>query len=170
MQLRSSNFHFRNNLILGWQPSEAIFSVDSFTNYSSSDYNGFRPDPAAEHSFIWKSPSAGTTKDYTNERTEQKFKTLEEYSETTGHDKHSVIIDYDIFMHVTPTDLNNITKLYEAASLDFRLKPDAAAVDAGCVLPNINDNFTGKAPDLGALEIGTPVPVYGPRPLPDRHA
>jgi hypothetical protein len=162
---RSSNFHFRNNLILGWQPSEAIFSVDSFTNYSSSDYNGFRPGPAAKHSFIWKSPSAGTTKDYTNERTERKFRTFDEYSETTGHDKHSVIIDYDIFMHVTPTDLNNITKLYEAASLDFRLKPDAAAVDAGCVLPNINDNFTGKAPDLGALEIGTPIPVYGPRPL-----
>jgi hypothetical protein len=47
---------------------------------------------------------------------------------------------------------------------DFRLKPDSAAVDAGCILPNINDGFTGKAPDLGALEVGQPVPIYGPRP------
>jgi len=30
---------------------------------------------------------------------------------------------------------------------------------------SINDDFTGKAPDLGALEVGKPIPVYGPRPL-----
>jgi hypothetical protein len=27
----------------------------------------------------------------------------------------------------------------------------------------VNDNFTGKAPDLGALEVGMPLPIYGPR-------
>jgi hypothetical protein len=31
------------------------------------------------------------------------------------------------------------------------------------VLPNINDGYSGKAPDLGALEIGSPEVVYGPR-------
>ena len=31
--------------------------------------------------------------------------------------------------------------------------------------PNVNDGFTGKAPDLGALEAGQPLPIYGPRPL-----
>ncbi|HEY2930972.1 MAG TPA: hypothetical protein VGK99_04435 [Acidobacteriota bacterium] len=30
-------------------------------------------------------------------------------------------------------------------------------------LPNVNDDFTGQAPDLGALETGKPLPVYGPR-------
>jgi len=30
--------------------------------------------------------------------------------------------------------------------------------------PNINDGFTGKAPDIGAYEIGKPKPHYGPRP------
>lgn len=29
---------------------------------------------------------------------------------------------------------------------------------------NVNDDATGAAPDLGALESGRPVPVYGPRP------
>ena len=31
------------------------------------------------------------------------------------------------------------------------------------MLPNINDGFTGNAPDLGALEVGQPLPHYGPR-------
>jgi hypothetical protein len=38
------------------------------------------------------------------------------------------------------------------------------AVDAGCILPNVNDGFAGKAPDLGALQAGQPIPIYGPRP------
>jgi hypothetical protein len=32
------------------------------------------------------------------------------------------------------------------------------------VLPDITDGFTGQAPDLGALELGQPVPHYGTRP------
>jgi hypothetical protein len=36
-------------------------------------------------------------------------------------------------------------------------------MDAGVRLANINDDFGGQAPDLGAYEIGKPLPVYGPR-------
>ena len=36
-------------------------------------------------------------------------------------------------------------------------------MDAGVIMPGINDGFTGSAPDLGALEAGCPVPFYGPR-------
>ena len=53
--------------------------------------------------------------------------------------------------------------VYQAEGFDFRLKPGSRAVDAGCRLPNINDGYTGKAPDLGAYELGKPLPVYGPR-------
>jgi len=45
------------------------------------------------------------------------------------------------------------------------LRPSSAAIDRGVVIPNVNDGYTGKAPDLGALEAGEPLPVYGPRPL-----
>ena len=38
-----------------------------------------------------------------------------------------------------------------------------AAVDAGIRLPGVNDDFTGRAPDLGAYERDRPVPHYGPR-------
>jgi hypothetical protein len=47
---------------------------------------------------------------------------------------------------------------------DASLAPGSAAADAGLVLPNINDAFTGAAPDLGALETACPMPIYGPRP------
>jgi hypothetical protein len=48
--------------------------------------------------------------------------------------------------------------------LDFRLKADGPAIDKGVLLPNFNDGFQGKAPDLGALELGEPMPQFGPRP------
>jgi hypothetical protein len=159
----ASNFHFRNNLILGWRPSEVVFSAETFTNYTSSDFNGFRPDPEAEQAFKWKSPPFNVLKDYAGPMQERSFKTLADYSQATGQDKNSTLVDYDIFVHVTPVDPNNITKVYKIEDLDFRLKPNSAACDAGCILPNVNDEFTGKAPDLGALEIGLSLPIYGPR-------
>ena len=58
--------------------------------------------------------------------------------------------------------------VYHAADLDFRLRPDSRAVDAGVPIPTVNDGFSGEAPDLGALEVGAPEPVYGPRWLKGR--
>ena len=55
------------------------------------------------------------------------------------------------------------SKPYEAADLNFKLKADSQVVDAGIKIPNVNDGFTGRAPDLGAYEVGQPLPVYGPR-------
>jgi len=46
---------------------------------------------------------------------------------------------------------------------DLTLKAGCSVVDAGVILPNINDGFVGTAPDLGAYERGQPVPTYGPR-------
>jgi len=48
--------------------------------------------------------------------------------------------------------------------VDLTLAANSGAVDRGVYLPNVNDGFTGAAPDLGALERGCPVPIYGPRP------
>jgi hypothetical protein len=41
----ASNMHLRNNLILGQGTQPRVFALDTFTNYSDSDYNGFRPNP-----------------------------------------------------------------------------------------------------------------------------
>jgi hypothetical protein len=159
-----SNLHFRNNLILGRSEVPEIFTVDTFTNYSTSDYNGFRPNEDADFSFMWNSPPFGTRADYTSKREERKFKTLQAFIQATGQDKHSILIDYDAFQRVSAPDPSDPQKLYKPEAFDFRLRPDSAAVDAGVRLPNINDDFTGRAPDLGAYESDQPLPHYGPRP------
>jgi hypothetical protein len=143
-----------------------IFAVDTFTNYSTSDYNGFRPNEDADFSFMWNSPPFGTRADYTLKREERKSKTLQAFIRATGQDKHSILIDYDAFQRVSAPDPSDPQKLYKPEAFDFRLRPDSAAADAGIRLPNINinDDFTGRAPDLGAYESEQPLPHYGPRP------
>src|SRR5690606_34146333 len=47
---------------------------------------------------------------------------------------------------------------------DLRPKSGSRVVDAGIYIPNINDGFSGNAPDIGAYELGQPMPHYGPRP------
>jgi hypothetical protein len=46
---------------------------------------------------------------------------------------------------------------------DLRLATASAAVDTGIAIANVNDGYTGPAPDLGAYELGKPIPSYGPR-------
>ena len=87
---------------------------------------------------------------------------MKEYSAATGHDTHSVLVDYDVFVNVAPPGPDPRT-LYTPADFDFRLRPGSVAVDAGVPLPGINDGFTGRAPDLGAYELDRPIPIYGPR-------
>jgi hypothetical protein len=93
------------------------------------------------------------------------FATLADYVRSTGQDQHSLTLDYDVFVNVPKLDRDpkTVQRLYDFKTLDFRLKPGATAVDRGIALPNVNDGFTGKAPDLGALEVGRALPVYGPR-------
>jgi hypothetical protein len=45
----------------------------------------------------------------------------------------------------------------------LKVAAGARSEDAGILIPNINDQFSGKAPDCGAYEAGQPVPHYGPR-------
>jgi hypothetical protein len=157
----AANQHYRNNLILGQGAADAVFAVETTTNYSTSDYNGFRPNPDAEAAFVWTSPPFGTEVRY-DELETRRYDTLANYSEATGNDTHSVLIDYGDLEDVPPLDRSNPGVLHDPAAIDFRLRPGSAAIDAGVILPGINDGANGP-PDLGAYELGEPVPVYGPR-------
>jgi len=162
-----SNAHFRNNLFLGTDaPKRPIMRTSTYTSYTSMDYDGFRPNKGAEIQIQWRGPAKETFQDYgMGKKTPwQSFASLSEFSAATGLEKHGVIVDYDIFAKVAKTDPDNPARAYQAKEFDFRLKPGCAAIDAGCVLPNINDKFNGKAPDLGAVELDDPTPVYGPAP------
>jgi hypothetical protein len=167
----ASNIHWRNNLMLGQNAAPAILSVTTFTSYTSSDYNGFRVNPSAEVSFEWISPPQGVTADFTGPgRTAtletRRFASMADYAAATGQDRHSVAVDYDVFVNVRRLDAQDaasVQRLYRAADFDFRLKTGSAAVDRGLMLPTVTDGYLGKAPDLGAVEAGHPLPHYGPR-------
>jgi hypothetical protein len=186
----ASNVHWRNNLFLGENSAPAIFSVNTYTNYTSSDYNGFRPNPGAATSFQWNSPPFAVAADYSAvtanpqgagaaagagargagpapRRLESRaFATLAEYAAATKQDQHSVSVDYDVFVNVPRLDAQDrarVQKVYKAEDFDFALRPGSAAVDRGTRLPTVTEGFTGSAPDLGALERGQAAPHYGPR-------
>src|SRR5690606_32259006 len=86
------------------------------------------------------------------------FSSLDELRSNTS-EAHAVEVDLSVF----------------AASFTFPEEPfpghpapdlrptEGAAVDVGQPLPNINDGFAGSAPALGAYELGSALPPYGPR-------
>jgi hypothetical protein len=170
-----SNLHLRNNLLLGQGTAPRVLSVDTYTNYSSSDYNGFRPNPESNEAFAWNSPPFEEIRNFYPERRDAQqnvpialiqrvFPTLEAYSNATGQDRHSRLVDYDIFVNAPMPDFSDPTRVVAVDSVDLRLRKGAVAIDAGIELPNVTDGFRGSAPDLGAYEFGAPLPHYGPRP------
>lgn len=160
----SSNMHFRNNLFLGRDtPGRGIMTWANATDVYSSDYNGFRPNKSVSAQYLWLGPKAGqrwyepTAKDW------QSFATLAEFRAATGQETHGIEVDFDDFENLAPPDPANRHAVYHARDLNFRLNPKGKAVDAGVLIPTVNDGFTGRAPDLGAWEVGKPAPTYGPR-------
>ena len=160
-----SNVHYRNNLFLGTDhPEKSIFHSQTHTSYSSLDYNGYRPNRNARPQYLWSVPATGVLRSFAPNSSEgEAYASLAEFRQATGHEQHGVELDFDVFRNVKPPDPERPHAVYRPERMDFRLKADSAAVDAAVRLPNINDGFTGTAPDLGALESGQPAPVYGPR-------
>jgi hypothetical protein len=89
-----------------------------------------------------------------------KFETFDQMR-AGAWERHAVAVDMNVFAAPVPFPDPPIP---ERPVPDLRLKAGTAAVDAGAALPNINDGYSGPAPDLGAYEIGQPPPLYGPRP------
>lgn len=108
------------------------------------DFDGF--DWAdAKDGFRWKSSMS--------------YPDIPAFSAAVGIEKHGVRVKkaeiferFDIPAEKGRADLQDLT-----------LKPGCNAIDAGVRLPNVADNFAGKAPDLGAHESGRPLAHYGPR-------
>ena len=163
---RYPNSNFRNNLILGTDGPVVVSSLHLTTNYSVADYNGYRPNQgpeSPENQFQWLNANKESVG----------FKTLASFSSASGLEKHGITVDYDVFENLQKPKLapvgtamgNMPGPVYHAVDLNFKLNPKGKAVDAGVVIPNVNDGFKGKAPDLGALEVGGAAVIYGARGL-----
>ncbi|HUG81692.1 MAG TPA: hypothetical protein VML01_08510 [Bryobacterales bacterium] len=160
----SSNMHYRNNLFLGRDtPDRGVMTWANAGQAYSTDYNGFRPNKGVAKQYRWLAPQGGGTMYEPRSEDWRTFATLAEFRAATGQEQHGLELDFDIFEQMTPPDPSNRHAVYHAKDLNFRLKPGSKAVDAGALIPTVNDDFNGDAPDLGALEVGRPEPHYGPR-------
>ena len=158
-----SNAHFRNNLFLGRDTAgRGIMMWPFATDTFSTDYNGYRPNRGVKEQYQWLAPAKGATMYNAKPGDWKTFATLAELRAATGQETHGVEIDYDIFEQLAPPNPAERHRVYHAMDLNFRLKPGSQAVDAGVAIPTVNDGFTGRAPDLGANEIGAPETRYGP--------
>lgn len=144
-----TNVWSRNNLFLG-TAGRALHTTGRMRlcHFDSDGYGGF-----TEGFAVW------------NGRT---YKTAEDAraDQVIYHERGALLLDpRTLFASgLMPPGDPNVE--YKPAEFDFRLKAGTGAIDAGNVMPNFNDDFTGKAPDLGALESDAPPPHYGPRPHP----
>jgi hypothetical protein len=139
---------------MSWANATAAFS---------SDYNGFRPNRGVAEQYTWLAPRAGQRLYEPGPGDVKTFATLADFRAATGQEMHGIEVDFDDFESLAPPDPADRHAVYHAVDLNFRLKSTSKAVDAGERIPTVNDGFTGRAPDLGALEVGKPEPRYGPR-------
>jgi len=141
------NCVFRNNLFIGTDANYA-FEFMAPAEHCDFDYDGIGGGP-------WK-----LFMKWSGER----YATLDELKAKGPIYKHAVLVDpaSAFASGILPPEDEKKQQLLTAN--DLRLKAGSAAIDAGEVLPGINDGFSGKAPDLGAYELGAELPHYGPRP------
>jgi hypothetical protein len=115
------------------------------------DYDGFDWDDLATP-FQWVLPNVKT----------ETYPDLASFSQAVGIEQHGIRVKKEeIFEAPNVVDYWNSVFPKERLTL----KPGCNAIDAGSPLPNICDEYSGKAPDLGAHELGAPPTWYGPRPL-----
>lgn len=147
-----SNCHFLNNAFFGL--SGPTFDTGPFDpEISRIDYNGYTP----------TDPPAWITFDETLTRKKVKtYKSLADLAAKTGFEQHGVLISFDDVVGAPPPPGEAKTHV-DLNFGDPRPKPGSKLIDAALRLPNINDDFAGDGPDLGAFEAGKPLPHYGPR-------
>lgn len=113
-------------------------------------------DPSGDYDYDAFGSTTGT---FTGRIGDITFASLSELQSKTT-EKHALQVGLDVFASTVAYPANPFPALNVA---DFRPKPGSALIDAGQVLPNINDGFAGQAPDIGAHELGAPLPSYGPQ-------
>lgn len=142
-----TNFVTRNNLFIGTTANYA-YETTARMRECDFDFDGFGGDWKV---FLkWNSV---------------RYATIEEAREKAPVYKHAVRVNPATVFASGLKPPNDVKIQFPPSINDLRLREGSEAVDAGMPLPNINDGYSGKAPDLGAYELGAALPHYGPRPL-----
>jgi len=139
------NAMFRNNLFLGTRYAFEFTTVAD-EGFRDLDYGAWGTTGGTPH-FKWDNVRYDTIVDL----------------QAIGVETHGVVAAF--------SDLGDATlppawdQEATPGSRDLRLVTGAPAIGGGVVLANLNDAFTITGlPDMGAFELGQPLPHYGPRP------
>ena len=141
------NWHhafFRNNILLGMPGGQGYWmsTQGSGLDMDCTGYNRLSPTIFVKFNNV-------------------RYADMSEMTADLGVNRHAVLMSLDDFVKAPPVPGPGVTA--DASNYDLHLKPTSKAVDAGEVLPGINDDYTGNAPDLGCYETGKPMPRYGPK-------
>jgi hypothetical protein len=142
------NFSMRNNLFVGPAKLAGARAAEYTTkiDHGTFDYDGYFPDGS-----FWLGVVGGSNvvaDNFAGLRAGGVF------------ESHGLLVDADVFANkkIGPDDPK-----VKYPPFDFALSITSKAIDKGVVIPGVNEHHAGKAPDLGALELGCPAPSYGPR-------
>jgi hypothetical protein len=91
-----------------------------------------------------------------------RYATLDEARQRAPVFKHAVLVDAATAF-ASGALPNRDVDIRRTTAVDLRPRSSSAAIDAGAVLPGLNDGFHAGRPDLGAYELGDSLPHYGPR-------
>jgi hypothetical protein len=135
----------RNNLWISVNDGQIWWGFGTFDWRTDLDYDGFDWGESTRPFFF-----NGTT-----------YPDLASFTAGTGQEAHGIRISHQTCIPTMDVPGESPTPVPPQY---LTLAAGCPAIDAGAILPNINDGFLGSAPDLGAYEDGQPLPTYGPRP------
>ncbi len=131
----------RNNLWIGAPTDGRTIDWDAPIDHGDLDYDGFSPDGVMH--FL----GTGNYASFAAMQTAGVF------------EPHGVLLTGTVFASLTtPTDYHTMLPAPDAT-----LATGSSAIDRGTPITGMD--FMGIAPDLGALESGCAVPIYGIRPM-----
>jgi len=136
----------RNNLLVGG-PADYAMEFSTLVDEADLDYDGFAGGPFAMFA-KWRG---------------ERYGTFDGFRRQSGIERRSVWLGNESPFASGVSVPADLREQFPIAVNDLRLKPQSRAVDAGLVLPNLNDGYSGNGPDLGAYELGQAMPHYGPR-------
>jgi hypothetical protein len=114
-----------------WTLLYARNNVWAGTDYAMNNYNTGQPTDL-DYDDLWNGNSGDLVR-----WDDTRYDTLAAFTAATNQEAHGLSAD---------------PGFTDAAGGDYSLDPASALVDAGVVIPGINDDYVGAAPDIGAYE------------------
>jgi len=114
-----------------WELITARNNIWAGTDYAIDNYNTGQPIDL-DYDDLWNDGANDLVR-----WDDTRYATLASFAAATGHESHGINVE---------------PGFADAASGEYSLDPSSDLIDAGVVIPGINDQYAGSGPDIGAYE------------------